>query len=109
MKTGLPIFVDISMTFAAETIALRKVDQIPVKESELIPILRIVAIEAPSHRFGMMEFDIGVFFFQFSLLSIHLHGSMTVAAGKQSFSHRRRHIFLNDRRGRGSEKKQQKQ
>jgi hypothetical protein len=68
-----------------------------------------MAIEAPSHRLGVMELDIGVFFFQFSLLSIHLHGGMAIAAREHSLGHRRRSIFFNDCHGRGSEKKQQKQ
>jgi hypothetical protein len=49
-----------------------------------------MAIETPSHCFGVMELDIGVFFFQFSLLSIHFHRGMTIAAGIDSLSKRRR-------------------
>jgi len=109
VKTRLPIFIDISVAFATEAIAFREVDQISIIKPQLIPILRIVAIETPSHRFGMMKLDVGVFIFQDSLLSIHFHGSMAVAAGEHSFSHRRRHIFFNDGHGRRSEKKQQKQ
>jgi hypothetical protein len=109
MNTCPPVFILRAMTFAAETVALCEVYELPIIESQFIPILCIVAVETPSHRFGVMELDIGVFFFQFSLLSIHFHGRMAVAAGKHSLGHRRRSIFFNDRRGSGSEKKQQKQ
>ncbi len=109
VKTGLPIFIDITVAFATEAIAFSKVDQVSIIEPQLIPILRVVAIETPSHRLSVMKLDIGVFFFQYPLLSIHFHTSMAVAARKQSFGHRRRHVFLNDRQGRGSKKKQQKQ
>jgi hypothetical protein len=68
-----------------------------------------MAVEAPSHRFGVMEFDIGVLFFQLSFLPVDLHGGMTVATGVHSLGHRGRGIFFNDCRGRESEKKQQKQ
>jgi hypothetical protein len=97
------------MAFAAKAIAFREVDQMSIIEPQLIPILRIMAIQTPSHGFGMMELDIRVFFFQFSLLSIRLHGGMAIAAGKHSFGHRGRSIFFNDWHGRGSVKKQQKQ
>jgi hypothetical protein len=109
MKASLPIFIDVSMAFAAEAITLREVDQITIIQPQLIPVPRIVAIEAPSHRFGVMKLYIRVLFFQDSFLSIYFHSRMAVAAREHSFSHRRRHIFLNDWHGRISEKKQQKQ
>jgi hypothetical protein len=109
MKASLPIFIDISMAFATEAIAFCEVDQISVIKPQFVPILRIMAVEAPSHRFGMMKLDIRVLFFQDPLLSIYFHGRMAVAAGEHSFSHRRRHVLFNDWHGRGSEKKQQKQ
>jgi hypothetical protein len=54
----LPIPIDIPMAFATEPVAFRKADQIPVIESQLISILRIVAVEAPSHCLGMMKPDL---------------------------------------------------
>ena len=77
------------MTFAAQPVALRKVDLFASKEAELIAIRRIVAVEAP-HEIRVMEFDMGMFFFELPLRPIHLHGGMTVAAGKVSFRDRRR-------------------
>ncbi len=109
VKTSLPIFIDISVTFATETVAFSKVNQISVIEPQLVPILGIVAIETPSHGFCVMELDVGVLFLQDPLLSIHFHGRMAVAAREHSLGHRWRHIFLNDRHGRRSEKQQQKQ
>jgi hypothetical protein len=68
-----------------------------------------MAVEAPSHCLGVMEFDIGVLLLQHPFLPIDLHRGMTVAAGVHSLGHRRRSIFFNDGQERGSEKKQQKQ
>jgi hypothetical protein len=109
MNACLPVFILGAMTFAAEAIAFCEVDQISVIKPQLVPILRIMAVEAPSHRFGMMKLDIRVLFFQDPLLSIYFHGRMAVAAREHSFSHRRRRIFFNDWHDRRSEKKQQKQ
>ena len=88
------------MTFAAQPVALRKVDPFASKEAELIAIRRVVAVEAP-HEIRVMEFDIGMFFFEPPLRPIHLHGGMTVAAGEVSFCDRRRsHWKLLNRHGR---------
>jgi hypothetical protein len=108
MNAGLPISILRPMAFAAESIAFGKVDQLPVVKAQLISILCIMTVETPSHRFGVVELDIGVLFFQFSLLSIYLHRSMAIAAGVHPLGHRRRSIFFNDCQGRESEKKQQK-
>jgi hypothetical protein len=97
------------MTFATEPIALGEIYQFAVVQSQLVSILCVMAVEAPSHRFGVMEFDIGVFFFQLPFLSIHLHRGMAAATGEQPLGHRRRSIFFDDCQGRGGEKKQQKQ
>jgi hypothetical protein len=68
-----------------------------------------MAVETPSHRFGVMEFDIGMLFLQLPFLPVHFHRGMAVATRVHSLSHRRRSIFFNDCQGRGGEKKQQKQ
>ena len=83
----LPVLVLVSVTFSTEPIAFRKADQIPVIEPQPISIFRIMAVETPPHRFGVMEFDIDVFFCQISLLPIHLHRGMAVCARKYSFCH----------------------
>ncbi len=107
VNTGLPVLILRSMAFAAESIAFSEVDQIAVKEPQLVPILRIMAVETPSHRFGVMELDIGMFFLQLPLLSIDLHGGMAVAARVQSLGHRRRGELIRHCHCRGAEKKQQ--
>jgi hypothetical protein len=109
MNTRSPVSVLRPMTFATEPIALGEFYQFAVVQSQLISISCVMAVETPSHRFGVMEFDIGVLFLQYPFLPIDLHRGMTVAAGVHSFGHRRRSIFFNDCQERGSEKKQQKQ
>ncbi len=109
MNACLPISVLRPMTFTTEPVALREVYQFTVVQPQFISVFSIVAIETPSHRFGMMELDVRMLFFQNPLLSIHFHGSMAVAAREHSFSHRRRRILFDDRHGGRSEKKQQKQ
>ena len=108
MNTRSPIFVLRPMTFATEPITVGEFYQLAVVQSQPIPISCVMAVEAPSHRFGVMEFDVGVFFLQFPFLPVDLHRGMAVAARVHSLGHRRRSIFFNDSRGRESEKKQQK-
>jgi hypothetical protein len=85
------------MTFATEPKALSEFYQFAVVQSQPISIACVMAVEAPSHRFGVMEFDIGMLFLQHPFLPIDLHRGMTVATGVHSLGHRRRRIFLNDR------------
>ena len=89
MNSCFPVAIEVPMTFAAQPVTFRKVDPFASKEAELIAIRRVVAVEAP-HEIGVMEFDIGMFFFDLPLGLIHLHGGMTVAAGEVSFCDRRR-------------------
>jgi len=109
MNTRSPISVLRPVTFAAEPITLGEFYQLAVVQPQLISVSCVMAVEAPPHRFGVMEFDIGMLFLQHPFLPIKLHRGMTVAAGVHPLGHRRRGIFFNDRQGRGSEKKQQKQ
>jgi hypothetical protein len=105
MNTRSPVSVLRPMTFATEPIAFGEFYQFAVVQSQPISISCVMAVEAPSHRFGVMEFDIGVFFFQLPFLSIHLHRGMTIAAREHSLGHRRRSILFSHCRGRGGEKK----
>jgi len=52
-----------AMTFAAEPVAFREVNEFPIVKPQLISIFRIMAIEAPSHCLCMMQLDPGMFFF----------------------------------------------
>jgi hypothetical protein len=78
------------MTFATEPVALREIYELPIVQPQFIPVLTVVAIEAPSHRVRVMELDIRVVIFKFPLFEVHLHRGMTIAAGKHPFCHRRR-------------------
>ena len=86
----LPVPVEVAMAFTAEAIALRKIDELSIEESKLVPIFCIVAVETPSHGLGVVEFYLGMFFLQFPPFSVHFHGGMAVAAGEQSFRNRGR-------------------
>src|SRR4030043_46296 len=90
VDTRSPISVLRPMAFATEPIALREVDEFPVIKSQLISVFYIMAVEAPSHRLGMMKLDLGVFFFQFTSFPLDLQGGVAAAAGKHSLCHRRR-------------------
>jgi hypothetical protein len=52
-----------TVALTTEPVAFREVNEFPIVKPQLISIFRIMAIETPSHRFGVMELDIGVFFF----------------------------------------------
>jgi hypothetical protein len=78
------------MTFATEFVAFCEVDELPVVKPQFVAIPCIVAIKAPSHGLRMMESGLGMFILQLPLFSIHLHGGMTVAAGKHTLCHWRR-------------------
>ena len=72
MNPSSPISILRSVTFAAEPVAFREVEEVPVIKPEFIPVFCIVTVEAPSHRLGMMKLDLCMFFFQFPFFSIHL-------------------------------------
>ena len=90
MDACLPIPVDVSVTFAAEPVALRKIDEFTVIEPQFVPVLSVVAVQTPSHGLGVMELDGGVFVLEVSLLAVCFHGGMAIAAGKHSFRYRGR-------------------
>ncbi len=90
MNARLPVIILGAMAFAAEPIALSKVYEVTIIKPQFIAVFCIVAVEAPSHRLGMMKADLRVFLLQLPFLSIHLQGGMTVAAGKHSLCHWRR-------------------
>ncbi len=90
MDTRLPIAIDVAVALSAEPIALGEIDQFSVEEAEFVPIVGVVAVEAPPHGLGVVELDVRVFFFEFSPFSIDLHTRMAVAAGKDSFRKGRR-------------------
>ena len=90
MNACFPIAIEVAMALAAEPVTLREVDEFAIEKAEFVPVLCVVAVETPSHGFRMMELDVRMFFLEFPLLSIDLHGGMTIAARKHAFSNRRR-------------------
>jgi hypothetical protein len=90
MDTCLPVSVDIPVAFAAEPVAFGEIDEFSVKKPKFVSIFCIVAVEAPSHGFRVMELDVRVFVFEFPLFPIDLHRGMTVAAGEHSLCQWRR-------------------
>jgi hypothetical protein len=108
MNTRSPISVLRPVTFTAEPVTLGEFYQLAVIQPQPISISCVMAVEAPPHRFGVMEFDVGMLFLEYPFLPIEFHRGMTAAAGVHALGHRRRGIFFNDCQGRGSQKKQQK-
>ena len=83
-----PVSIEVPMTFAAETVALCKIDELPVVKPEFIPVLCIMTIEAP-HHYRMMELDIRMFVLKLPFLEIRFNGGMAVAARKHPLCNRR--------------------
>jgi len=73
MDACSPVLVLVPVAFATESITFCEVNQVSVIEPQLIPIVRIVAVETPPHRFGMVEFNIGMLFLELPFLPIDLH------------------------------------
>lgn len=97
MNACSPVSENWSMTFATESIALCEVYEITIKKPQFISVFWIMTVEAPPHCLGMMKLDLCMFFFQFPLFSIYLHGGMAVATGKHSLRHwgwRNRKLFV---------------
>ncbi len=90
VDTGFPVSIHGAVTFAAEPIALREIDELSIIKPELVAILCIVAVEAPSHALCMVELDVRMFFLEFPLFRIDLHAGMAVAARKEPFCNGRR-------------------
>jgi hypothetical protein len=86
----LPGSVDVPMTFAAETVAFRKIDELSIEKPEFIPVFWVVAVETPSDVFTMVKDDIRMLVFEFPSFSVGLHRSMTVTAGKHPLRQGRR-------------------
>lgn len=90
MDPRSPGFVNIPMTLATELVAFREIDEFPVVKPQFVTVSCFVAIQAPSHRLGMMELDIRMFILQFPLFSVHLQGGMAAATRKHALGHGRR-------------------
>jgi hypothetical protein len=80
-----PVPVKVAVAFTAEAVALSEANELSIVKAELITVFYIVTVEAPPHRFCVMDFDVGMFFFELSFFSVHLHGGMTTATGENPF------------------------
>src|SRR5512139_1827967 len=76
VNTRSPISVLRPVTFTAEPVSLGQFYQLAVVQPLPISISCIMAVEAPPHRFGVMEFDVGMLFLQYPFLPIELHRGM---------------------------------
>jgi hypothetical protein len=90
VNTSLPIIVDIAMAFPTQTVTLIVTDELPVKETQFVPISGVVAVETPTHCFSMMQHDILMSLLQFPPFKIDLHGGMALTARKHPFGKWRR-------------------
>ncbi len=70
--------------------AFRKAYELSIIEAELVTVFGIMAVEAPPQRFRMMEPEVGMFLFEFSLLAVYLHRGMAIAARIYPLGERRR-------------------
>jgi hypothetical protein len=81
-----PIAVVRSVALAAQPVGFGKVDQIAIDEVEFVPVLCIVAAQAPRKNLRrMLELDLGVLG-QFSLCGIYFHAPMAITARKNPWS-----------------------
>jgi hypothetical protein len=104
-----PALVKVAMAFSAEPVAFLEIDQFAVVQAQFVAVFGVMAIEAPSHRFGVMELDVCMLVFQLSLCSIGLHGGVAAAAGEQPLRHGRGSYFLNHAVCRGNKKTYQQE
>jgi len=99
-----PALVEVAVALSAEPVAFFESDEFTVIQAQFVAVLGVMAIEAPSHRLGVMELDVCMFLFQLSLCSIGLHGGVAVAAGEQPLRHRRGSNLFNHAVCRGDKK-----
>jgi hypothetical protein len=85
----LPISEHIPVALAAEKIALGKIDQLAAHEAKFIPVIRVVAVETPSHVFCVVQFDVRVLVLQIPFCAVRLKPPMAVAARKNALGERR--------------------
>jgi hypothetical protein len=96
VDADFPVTIDIAVALSAKQVRFRKRDRVPVGKLQLIPVCRIMTVQTPSIVFCMVQFDVGMFVFEFPSFCIDLHPRVTVAAGKYPLGKRRRgnRIFI---------------
>jgi hypothetical protein len=63
MNACPPVSENRAMTFATESVAFIEVDEFSVVEPEFVSVSCVMAIVTPPHCLGMVELDLGMFFF----------------------------------------------
>jgi hypothetical protein len=86
--TGAPIPVFRAVTLAAQLIGGRKIHQLSAGQMELVPVRRVVAIQAPAVAFIVAELDILVKL-EFPPLAIGFHVAVAFRAGENPITERR--------------------
>jgi hypothetical protein len=104
MNPYSPALVEVAVALSAEPVAFLEIDEFVVIQAQFVAVFGVMAIEAPSHRLGVMELDVRMFLFQLSLGSMGLHGGVAAAAREQPLRHRRRSNLFNHAVCRGGKK-----
>jgi hypothetical protein len=90
MDPGSPVSIEVAVAFPAKLVAFGEINQFAVIKPQFVPVLWVMAVQAPSHGFGMVDLDGGVLVFQLPFLGVQLHGGMAIAAGKHPLGERGR-------------------
>ncbi len=81
MNAGLPVSIDIAVALAAEPVAHRERDELPIVKSQFITVIRIMAIETPPQVLRMVQLDLRMLLCEHSLFAIYFHGGVAATAG----------------------------
>ena len=80
MDAHLPVAELVAVALAAQTIRLGKIDQFAGDQSQLVTIIKVVAVRAPALAFGMMQDNFFMIVGQDPPFRIGLHVGMTLGA-----------------------------
>lgn len=81
---GLPVSICCAMALSTEQIGFREDNEFPICELQFISIRRIMAVEAPSHAFSMVQLDVYVFILELSLRGVSRNAFMAGTAWENS-------------------------
>jgi hypothetical protein len=112
VDAGFPVAIYIAVALTAKEIRFGKTDGVAAGKFQLIPVLRMVTVQAPSFLFRVTQFYIGVLVLQFPLTSVYRKTRMAVTAGKypRGKGGRGNRVFLMVRGGnRGAESDEHQQ
>ena len=79
-----------AMALAAEVVGFFKGDEVTICQPQFVPVIRVVAVKAPSLFAGMVEHlgNFHMFIFQLPSFGVDFHVSMAVGAGEYPFRER---------------------